>query len=309
VVERDWVETGQTKRTDVNSETSGTQSRTAGPYLPLAGEGYGSVHPEWKSVFHDSGLRQIDDFFAVTGTALSKPGLGMRYRARLDLVQNGKRVSVFLKRYAGEPLKSRLQRWFEDGERHAIAFREMHVANALERIGIRTFKPLAWGCRGGWGKQQKSFIVMSQVQGESLERWLPRQTELHSRAGWTRKVQLVEQLADFASRLHRNGWFHRDFYLCHIFIQDRGGSFELALVDLARMFQPRWRANRWRIKDLAQLNFSAPEEFVSRAMRMRFAKHYFGCARLTPAHKAMVRQILRRTERMRRRESRKQAQG
>ncbi len=263
----------------------------------LVGEGIGHVAADWKSIFEKAGLRTLEDFFTISGKALSKPGLGKRYRAQLELDPS----LVFYKRYDGESLRGLLQRWSEDGERNAIAAREVNVANALEKIGIRTFHPLAWGWTKGWGVRQKSFVVMSQVPGNSIERWL---TTVN--LNWRQKLRLVEQVAKFARSLHKNGWFHRDFYLCHIFIQELDGSYQLALVDLARMFQPRWRVRRWQIKDLAQLNYSALTKDFSKTMRLRFVKIYFGCASLNSEQKTILRTIHRRTEQIRRRDLAKQ---
>lgn len=277
-------------------------------YLPLPGGGTGFVHSNWKSDFEKAGLRTLADFFSVIGHPLSKPGLGKRYRAQIDLTRDGETQRVFLKRYDGETSRNLFQRWREDGERMAIALREVRVANALAKIGLATFEPLAWGWQGNWGTSQKSFLVMSPVPGESLERWLPQQNFAPTVEGWRKKIRLVEQAAHFSKRLHESGWFHRDYYLCHIFIMEKEGDFQLALVDLARMFQPRWRKRRWQIKDLAQLNFSAPKNYFSRTVRLRFAKIYLGVGRLTPAHKTLLRTIAERSEKIALRERRRNAE-
>lgn len=274
-------------------------------FVSLPGDGRGFVQREWQPVFAQAGLVRVEDFFSVRGDSLSKPGLGKRYRARLEVTRDGETHTVFLKRYEGESTRNLLQRLWEDGERSAVALREVRVACAMETVGIDTFKPLAWGWQGNWGTSQKSFIVMSQVPGDSLERWLPRQNFPGASEDWRKKLQLVQQLAHFSKRLHESGWFHRDFYLCHIFVTETDGKIQLALVDLARMFRPRWRVERWRIKDLAQLNFSAPKKYFSRTMRLRFFKIYLGANRLSPAQKELVRRIARRSEKIAQRESRR----
>jgi heptose I phosphotransferase len=271
-----------------------------------SGEEQFFIQREWEPAFAAAGLSHLKEFFSVKGRALSKPGLGKRYRAQLELARDGITHSVFLKRYQGETLRNLLQRWSEDGERSAIALREVRVALVLDKLGIETFRPLAWGCQDAWGTNQKSFLVMSQVRGDSLERWLSQRTFSSTKEDWREKKQLVEGLARFAKRIHENGWFHRDFYLCHIFISEIGGEFHFALVDLARMFRPRWRVERWQIKDLAQLDFSAPTEIFSRTSRLRFLKSYFGVNRLTSAQKTLVRKISRKSRKIRQRESMKE---
>lgn len=267
---------------------------------PLDGAGEGCVATDWKSIFEKAGLRTQEDFFSISGKALSKPGLGKRYRAQLELQNGEETVSVFYKRYNGESWRNFLQRRFEDGVNNGIACREVNVAHALGKIGIATFKPLAWGWTNNPGVSQKSFVVMSQVSGESIERWL-----MNVNLNWLQKVKLVKELAAFAKRLHESGWFHRDFYLCHIFIREVGGDYQLALVDLARMFRPRWRTIRWQIKDLAQLNFSASAKDFSRTMRLRFAKSYLGVTHLSSTQKVLLRKIVGKSQAIALRELRK----
>ncbi len=273
--------------------------------LPLPGDGNGFVDPAWKPVFLENGFGSIEDFFCVTGKALSKPGLGKRYRAKLELRHGDQSPSVFLKRYAGETFRSLIQRWLEDGERLPIASREVRVAHALQNIGITTFKPLAWGWKDNWGTHQKSFLVMSELKGKSLERWLEGSPFSGTDFDWHQKKKLASNLASLARHLHGAGWFHRDFYLCHIFIEERGGDFKLSLLDLARVFRPRWRMDRWRIKDLAQLDYSTPREQFSRTMRLRFAKLYFGSVRLNSSQKALLRKIAQCSESISKRDMRK----
>ncbi len=273
--------------------------------LPLPGDGHGFVASEWKSIFIENGLSRVEDFFSASGNALSKPGLGKRYRAKLGLKHASGLCSVFYKRYAGEQLRSLVQRWLEDGVRLPIACREVRVSEALQSVGIATFKPLAWGWQGTWGRHQKSFVVMSELEGKSLERWLAESPLSESHSDWIKKKILVGNVAALARRFHGAGWFHRDFYLCHIFIEESGSDIKLSLLDLARVFRPRWRIERWLIKDLAQLDYSTPRQTFSRAMRLRFAKLYMGCDRLSPSHKSLLRKIAQRSKSIANREMQK----
>ncbi len=52
------------------------------------------------------------------------------------------------------------------------------------------------------------------------------------------------------------------------------------LTDLQRVFRPRLRGERWLIKDLASLNYSAPAGLIARADRLRWLKRYLGVAKL-----------------------------
>jgi hypothetical protein len=56
-------------------------------------------------------------------------------------------------------------------------------------------------------------------------------------------------------------------YLCHIFCDENGG---FTLIDLNRVFRPIVFGERFLVKDLAQLYYSAPGGIITRADRLRF---------------------------------------
>jgi hypothetical protein len=141
-------------------------------------------------------------------------------------------------------------------------------------------------------------VVATAVPGEAVDRWLSTRPFAPGRAGWRQKCALARQLAGLARQFHRGGWCHRDFHLCHIFVEAADDQYRLALIDLQRVFRPRWRRERWRVKDLAQLNHSVPATGISRTLKLRFAKEYFQTDRLTPAQKRFLRRILRKSARI-----------
>src|SRR6185436_18432553 len=93
---------------------------------------------------------------------------------------------------------------------------------------------------------------------------------------------------------HGQGFVHRDLYLSHGFLdpvvietEEQGSPREPAfsLIDLQRVFKPKWYCRRWVIKDLAALNISTPGDIISQSERFRFLCRYvrecrrFGTAR------------------------------
>ncbi len=74
------------------------------------------------------------------------------------------------------------------------------------------------------------------------------------------KRNFLERLAAFIKKFHETGYRHRDLYLAHIFYGDSG---EFYLIDLARAFKPRLFEERYRVKDLAQLYYSAPKRYFT----------------------------------------------
>ena len=146
---------------------------------------------------------------------------------------------------------------------------------------------------GPW--ERRSFILLREVPGESLERWWPQHLPPESQETHPnrRRVRL-DRLARFVAGFHAAGFVHRDLYLSHVFVQpatgnsgDAGGGPDerFALIDLQRVFQPKWRHRRWVVKDLAALDYSTPRDRVGQKERLRFLCRYvrecgrFGSAR------------------------------
>lgn len=232
-------------------------------WVALPGGGTGFLRASYRKRFAAAGLVALEDFLKVEGDALSKPGLGTRYRARLRL---GDTV-VYLKRFAGDKLLDRFRRWHEDGVWSSPAERELRVAEALCAAGIPVPRALAWGTHTASGWEQ-SFVVLSAAPGEPADRLLQR------RGDATSLRKLAQRLAELARSFHAAGWRHRDFYLCHIFVMVEAGDIDLTLIDLQRVFRPRWRAGRWQVKDLAQLEYSAREAQAPLCLRLYFFARY-----------------------------------
>jgi hypothetical protein len=259
-------------------------------WIRVEGKNVAFVDDEWKETLRTTGLQTAEDFFSVMGEALSKPGLGKRYRARIAVP--GKNFPVYLKRYDGDTFAGFFGRWYEDGWKSAPAEREVHVALALKRQNISATLPIAYGHSNDASLAQKSFVLTAAVPGVSLENFFRNEKQI----AWPEKLKIVEAVAILARKFHENGWRHRDFYLCHIFICKAEAEIKLTLIDLARVFRPRWRKERWRIKDLAQLNYSAPTKIISRSARIRFAHEYFGCKKLNQVQKNLLRKVIKKTE-------------
>jgi hypothetical protein len=251
---------------------------------------------------------------------------------------------VYLKRYQGESLAARVRRWLATGHWESAAGYEARIAVALAADGIATVEPLAWAERGA-----DSFVVINEVPGDAIDRALTT-TPLGGRA----LQYLTTAVADLARRFHDRGWRHRDFYLCHLFMESRVSAgvectaghepdplltlhqrlrhgtgqasgatsgrshrreevesdpsgrfmdraddgFRVALIDLQRVFRPRWRKERWLVKDLAQLNYSGLALGLSAATRLRFFERYVGVRRLGPAEKRLLRRVLAKSRAM-----------
>jgi len=148
---------------------------------------------------------------------------------------------------------------------------------------------------------RRSYLIVTAVPGDALSRcgedFLARHRDDEPVASLTR------QLAELARKLHQAGYVHRDFYASHLFLEAQAGSIRLYLIDLARLFKPRWRRFRWRVKDLAQLKFSMPAGWVRRHWQT-FLAEYLGASGRSQTDR-YNRAIDRKVAAMRRRHLRK----
>jgi len=270
--------------------------------------------PDHRSLLCRHGLDELESVFAWrAGQRLDKPGLeAWRQRWRIRLSDGETELTertLYLKRFEHPPLRRQLQRWRQGDPMLSTAGIEWRNARQLAAADVATAEPAAFGQRmlGPW--EWRSFVLLGEVEGESLERWVPKHLSPADReSDLGRRRALVDQLSRFVARFHKSGFVHRDLYLSHIFISNTeanvpavvGGGVVFTLIDLQRVFRPRWRRRRWVVKDLAALNYSTPSDRVGRFERLRFLCRYtrvcgrFGSARvLAPLIEAKTARIAR----------------
>jgi hypothetical protein len=95
------------------------------------------------------------------------------------------------------------------------------------------------------------------------------------------------------------GYNHRDLYCCHFFIKEGApGEFQVNLIDLQRVQHRRRHRQRWLVKDLAQLAYSAPRDRIRCTDKIAFIKQYFGVRKLGIREKRLIRLILAKQQQM-----------
>ncbi len=206
------------------------------------------------------GLDTLDGAFAYAGGGdLVKAGLGTRRRTQIELsCDDGRVVRVYLKRYGREPLAAQLRRFFTYGRRKSPGRVEFDNIEMVQRAGVATMTALACGQEFGLIGCRRSCVIVTEVPGDALERSID---DFLGRSDDAAIAAFTDRLADMTRKFHASGLVHRDYYASHIFMHERGGQVELYLIDLARVFRPRWRKFRWRVKDLAQLKYSMPQRW------------------------------------------------
>lgn len=211
------------------------------------------------------GLDSVAGAFAYSGgQELVKANLGLRRRVRLNLTDGaGASVSWYLKCYDAPPTWKRLCRWFVGRGKRGPARREFENVRRLNELGIPSMRAVAMGEESDLLGVRRGYLVVSAVPGEALERCFDEFLTRHG-ADSTEVGAFTAALADLVARLHAAGLVHRDLYAAHIFLERSEGPVKLYLIDLARVFRPRWRRFRWRVKDLAALKYSMPAAWVDR---------------------------------------------
>lgn len=222
------------------------------------------------------GLDTVEGAFAyLGGTELNKDGLGHRRRTRLELTdEDGRAHVLYLKRYDAEAPVDTLRCWMTHGWGRSRARVESDNIRAARRAGIPTMRSVLWGEQSMGRVGRRSFLIVTAVPGDAMERSL--EGFLLAHAGDGRVAEVTRRLARVVRRLHDSGHVHRDLYASHVFLDDSADEPRIHLIDLARMFAPRWRRFRWYIKDLAQLKYSMPAAWVEQSWQQFLAEYLVG---------------------------------
>ncbi len=243
------------------------------------------------------GLTSIDDVFGFDGgQSLHKAKLA-KHRSRVQFELDGPGGTVFLKRYDRVPILTQVKNWLHHHRRASTSSFDRLGAKELADCGIKTPETIAWGEQWAGCFERRSFIMTLKIpQAESIERKLPDFFyEERTGRNLKQRIAFITGLADFVKRFHESGFRHCDLYFSHVFLSEEG---ELYLIDLQRVFGPMLLKERFRAKDIAQLYYSAPAQYFSRADRLRFYLRYTGGGKLTGADKRFIRKVNSRARRI-----------
>lgn len=151
------------------------------------------------------------------------------------------------------------------------AHNEFVALRAMQALQLQVPQPAAYGRRGWLPWTFESFLVTRDVgPHESLEdhcrHWASQPPD------FAHKQALLQRIAIIARRMHAAGICHRDFYLCHFLLRAADG--ELVVIDLHRALVKQQLEQRWIIKDLAGLWFSAMDAGLTQRDLWRFVRAY-----------------------------------
>ncbi|UCE98737.1 MAG: lipopolysaccharide heptosyltransferase II [Planctomycetota bacterium] len=255
------------------------------------------VDSEYKTEFNKLGLTSVDAVFSFSDALnLTKENLAS-YRSRWQFETNSPPATLFLKRYDLPPVLVQLKNWLLSRKLISCGLRDRDAASKLAAAGINTPKTISYGEKWGTFLEKRSFIITEKIpNAQSLERRLP---DYFNSPITPENLKLrrtfITRLAAFIKNFHQTKYCHRDLYFSHIFYSDNG---EFYLIDLARTFKPFFFARRFRIKDIAQLHYSAPRSSFSRTDRLRFYLGFAGRDKLIQKDKIFIRKVVTKAERM-----------
>ncbi len=170
---------------------------------------------------------------------------------------------IVVKRYERGAWSDAWRDWRSRGGVRSFARREAENLVELRELGLPTPRALGWCGSDGWrGVGRRSALWMEHVEHRAS---LRDELERHPAAA----ERWCDELARLTARLHAAGWRHRDYYLQHWLVAERG----LVLIDVGRCERESGMRRRWFVKDLAALDMSCPARVGAR-MRLRFLARY-----------------------------------
>ena len=254
------------------------------------------IDPSHTDFLNRNSLHSLVDFMSVSRENAYRD-VEERLTVGLDLLldDSGKKQRVYLKRHWKET-KAKSSGPFHEA---SVEFENIRTLNA-QQVNV----PQAIAMGSGYINQRPvGFMMVMEVPGMPSDDYLKEQfpSQRLSAEKVAKKKRFIDQLAASSAHFHTLGYNHRDFYLCHTFVIEDGENFIFHLIDLQRVQKRRMLRHRWLVKDISQMNYSTPPG-ISRTDRMRFYLKYCGISSLRKKDKRFIKAVLRKTERLIRRE-------
>lgn len=229
------------------------------------------------------------------GTAVKKG----RHRSvfRIEAGEGPERRTLYLKRHYW-PLREKI-RYLLPWLKREDAGNEWRNMVLLKELGFRTLTPVAFGTAAKFGVPVFSLTLTEEISGgERLDHYFGSNfAPPLSGERVKEKRALIRRLASLAAEFHGKGLNHQDFYLCHFLFRERDG--EIFIVDIQRLHRSGRISTHDRVKDLAQLYYSAERTGIfSRTDYVRFVKWYSGKTRLAESDRELCARVAAKTERI-----------
>lgn len=252
-----------------------------------------TAEPAFEARLRTAGLLDLGALFTRTDLSPVKAKLVERQTLKLVLPDG---TTVYIKRYP----KLRKPGLLNRSSAPSPAKREWMALTMLGHAKVPTIKPLALleECEGKH-TVRAALITLGLDAPQTLEE-VARAASIAP----ARRHAITRELARITRLMHGAGINHRDYYLVHIRV---GAGDSLFITDLNRADLRKVVPERWIVKDLAALHFSAPSKHVSRTERARFLTAYTG--KHLRESSALIKAINRKAAKMASHTAKKVARG
>jgi len=259
------------------------------------------INDEYAPLLSQNNLIDFTTLMLYKNGKTVKQALKERSTVKLSLKSDRGEIGAYLKRYQAPGFKA----WVGSLLRFSFprsAMDEWKNILTFHTHALPTMVPLSVGLRKHLGLKKESFLLTREIEGvERLEHYLPRHLSPPLNSYHLKeKRSLIKELALHVRRMHLLGLNHRDLYLCHILVKkDSYNNWKIYFADLHRVDQRKKVGLRWKIKDLAALNYSADKNLITSTDRLRFITHYQGERKLDAQTKTFIKKIVAKTDKIR----------
>ena len=225
------------------------------------------VNRDYANLLKQQGLQTFATLWDHTAqAAIAKKLRTDRMTLRFTLQDQGIERAFFIKRHTRSSWKEYVKpllrlTWPILGARN-----EWNALIQFHAVGLPTMVPVALGESGS-----NSFLVTAALEN------CVKLSELNCGDASSQndfRQRMIKDVAQLAKRMHAEGLHHQDFYLGHLMLSQADQQ-TIYIIDLGRVQKQVPLSQRWIIKDLAQLNYSATST-VNDAERQCFWQEYLG---------------------------------
>lgn len=236
--------------------------------------------PDWPAFAGPDWLARIMSV-EINGVLFRKQG---RTIGRLTLTaQDGRAFTVYLKRHYVLPRRDGLLAVLFPGRARSPGLQEWEHLEWARRQGLPVPRAMAAGELVGPHGRLQSFLAVAELTDElALHEAIPLAASRLDASAFRRwKRSLTDELVRLSLAFHGKHAFHKDWYLCHFYIDEADTARvpetwtgRVTVIDLHRLTLHRFTGWWRRVKDLAQLLYSADVAGLTDRDRLGFWSRY-----------------------------------